>query len=100
MSFYDNNDSSSKTEPPLGSGSSTTAAGAAQSGLAASKVLEVGVLVWSVATALVPFLAGYLPGLLLTRILVGIGEGVSPSAATDLIARCKHEGVMLNCSVD
>ncbi|WJX90397.1 putative anion transporter 6, chloroplastic [Trifolium repens] len=51
------------------------------------KVLEVGVLVWSVATALVPFLAGYLPGLLLTRILVGIGEGVSPSAATDLIAR-------------
>ncbi|XP_004508421.1 probable anion transporter 6, chloroplastic isoform X2 [Cicer arietinum] len=51
------------------------------------KVLEVGVLVWSVATALVPFLAGNLPGLLLTRILVGIGEGVSPSAATDLIAR-------------
>ncbi|XP_058757928.1 probable anion transporter 6, chloroplastic isoform X1 [Vicia villosa] len=51
------------------------------------KVLEVGVLVWSLATALVPFLAGYLPGLLLTRILVGIGEGVSPSAATDLIAR-------------
>ncbi|KAH1217105.1 putative anion transporter 6, chloroplastic [Glycine max] len=27
-------------------------------------VLEVGVLIWSVATALVPFLAGYMPGLL------------------------------------
>lgn len=50
-------------------------------------VLVVGVLIWSVATALVPFLAGYMPGLILTRILVGIGEGVSPSAATDLIAR-------------
>ncbi|KAE9609750.1 putative major facilitator superfamily [Lupinus albus] len=52
-----------------------------------SKVLQVGVLVWSVATAFVPLLAGYMPGLLLSRILVGIGEGVSPSAATDLIAR-------------
>ncbi|GAU11932.1 hypothetical protein TSUD_195560 [Trifolium subterraneum] len=60
------------------------------------KVLEVGVLVWSVATALVPFLAGYLPGLLLTRILVGIGEGVSPSAATDLIARHVRHHVQVN----
>ncbi|KAK7388589.1 hypothetical protein VNO78_23410 [Psophocarpus tetragonolobus] len=51
------------------------------------KVLVVGVLIWSVATAFVPFLAGYMPGLLLSRVLVGIGEGVSPSAATDLIAR-------------
>ncbi|MED6146589.1 putative anion transporter 6, chloroplastic [Stylosanthes scabra] len=51
------------------------------------KVLEVGVLVWSVATAFVPLVSGYMPGLLLSRILVGIGEGVSPSAATDLIAR-------------
>ncbi|TKY54783.1 anion transporter 6 [Spatholobus suberectus] len=50
-------------------------------------VLEVGVFIWSVATALVPFLAGYMPSLLFSRILVGIGEGVSPSAATDLIAR-------------
>ncbi|KAJ4830813.1 putative anion transporter 6, chloroplastic [Turnera subulata] len=51
------------------------------------KVLEIGVLAWSVATAFVPLLAGYMPGLILSRILVGIGEGVSPSAATDLIAR-------------
>ncbi|KAL6965521.1 putative anion transporter 6, chloroplastic, variant 2 [Sarracenia purpurea var. burkii] len=51
------------------------------------KVLEIGVLIWSLATALVPFLAGFMPGLVLSRILVGIGEGVSPSAATELIAR-------------
>ncbi|OIT29451.1 PREDICTED: probable anion transporter 6, chloroplastic [Nicotiana attenuata] len=52
-----------------------------------SKVLEVGVLVWSLATMLVPYLAGFMPALIFSRILVGIGEGVSPSAATDLIAR-------------
>ncbi|KAK9269244.1 hypothetical protein L1049_001014 [Liquidambar formosana] len=51
------------------------------------KVLEIGVLTWSLATALVPSFAGFIPGLVLCRILVGIGEGVSPSAATDLIAR-------------
>ncbi|PIN22218.1 Permease of the major facilitator superfamily [Handroanthus impetiginosus] len=51
------------------------------------RVLQVGVLVWSLATTLVPILAGFMPGLVLSRILVGIGEGVSPSAATDMIAR-------------
>ncbi|KAK9102079.1 hypothetical protein Sjap_019333 [Stephania japonica] len=51
------------------------------------RVLEVGVLAWSLATICVPFSAGFIPGLVLSRILVGIGEGVSPSAATDLIAR-------------
>ncbi|KAL6601587.1 hypothetical protein ACP70R_044807 [Stipagrostis hirtigluma subsp. patula] len=54
------------------------------------KVLEVGVVVWSLATAIVPGVAGFMPGLVLSRVLrnqVGIGEGVSPSAATDLIAR-------------
>ncbi|KAL0427242.1 UNVERIFIED_CONTAM: putative anion transporter 6, chloroplastic [Sesamum latifolium] len=51
------------------------------------KVLEVGVLVWSLATAMVPVVAGFMPGLIFSRILVGIGEGVSPSAATDMIAR-------------
>lgn len=34
------------------------------------KVLEVGVLIWSVATALLPFLAGCIPGLVLSRVLV------------------------------
>lgn len=51
------------------------------------EVLQTGVLTWSLATALVPLLAGFMPGLVLTRALVGIGEGVSPSAATDIIAR-------------
>ncbi|XP_034579442.1 probable anion transporter 5, chloroplastic isoform X3 [Setaria viridis] len=51
------------------------------------KVLEVGVVTWSLATATIPVVAGFMPGLVLSRILVGIGEGVSPSAATDLIAR-------------
>ncbi|KAI3814647.1 hypothetical protein L1987_14290 [Smallanthus sonchifolius] len=50
-------------------------------------ILQFGVLGWSLATALVPLVAGFMPGLVLSRILVGIGEGVSPSAATDLIAR-------------
>ncbi|GAB2267449.1 hypothetical protein Dimus_002432 [Dionaea muscipula] len=54
---------------------------------ATRQVLATGVLVWSFATALVPMLAGFMPGLVFSRILVGIGEGVSPSAATDLIAR-------------
>ncbi|KAL3629668.1 putative anion transporter 6, chloroplastic [Castilleja foliolosa] len=52
-----------------------------------SIVLEMGVLVWSLATALVPMVAGFMPALIFSRILVGIGEGVSPSAATDMIAR-------------
>ncbi|KAK4481946.1 hypothetical protein RD792_012859 [Penstemon davidsonii] len=51
------------------------------------RVLQFGVLAWSLATALVPLLAGFMPGLIFSRILVGIGEGVSPSAATDMIAR-------------
>uniref|UniRef100_A0A2P2M794 Inner membrane transport protein yjjL n=1 Tax=Rhizophora mucronata TaxID=61149 RepID=A0A2P2M794_RHIMU len=55
--------------------------------LGGRKVLEIGVLTWSLATALLPSLAGFMPGLIFSRILVGIGEGVSPSAATDLIAR-------------
>ncbi|KAL5988097.1 hypothetical protein ACLOJK_035860 [Asimina triloba] len=53
-------------------------------------VLEIGVFIWSLATILVPFVAGYMPGLVFSRILVGIGEGVSPSAATDLIARQEY----------
>lgn len=34
------------------------------------RVLEIGVLTWSLATALVPSLAGFMPGLILSRILV------------------------------
>ncbi|KAM1305142.1 hypothetical protein COP1_022662 [Malus domestica] len=53
------------------------------------KVLEFGVLTWSLATELVPLIAGFTPGLVLSRILVGIGEADSPSATTDLIAPIK-----------
>ncbi|XLT92796.1 hypothetical protein HN873_014458 [Arachis hypogaea] len=34
------------------------------------KILEFGVLVWSMATAFVPLVVGYMSGLLLSRILV------------------------------
>ncbi|KAJ7563636.1 hypothetical protein O6H91_03G118100 [Diphasiastrum complanatum] len=51
------------------------------------KVLRAGVFVWSLATAMVPLVASSLPLLLFCRLLVGLGEGVSPSAVTDLIAR-------------
>eukprot|EP00250_Pteridium_aquilinum_P017261 c23536_g1_i1 orf=57-2033(+) len=50
-------------------------------------VLGAGVLIWSFATAAVPIAASFLPALLFSRLIVGLGEGVSPSAATDLIAR-------------
>uniref|UniRef100_A0A0D6QVX7 Major facilitator superfamily (MFS) profile domain-containing protein n=1 Tax=Araucaria cunninghamii TaxID=56994 RepID=A0A0D6QVX7_ARACU len=55
--------------------------------LTGRRVLQFGVLGWSLATGLVPLVAGFMPGLIATRILVGIGEGVSPAAATELIAR-------------
>lgn len=50
-------------------------------------VLGAGVFIWSVATATVPIAAFFIPALLFSRLIVGLGEGVSPSAATDLIAR-------------
>ncbi|KAK9804238.1 hypothetical protein WJX72_002847 [[Myrmecia] bisecta] len=50
-------------------------------------ILPAGVGLWSAATASVPILAGTLPGLFLSRAAVGLGEGVAPSAATDMVAR-------------
>ena len=52
-----------------------------------AKMLPVGVFVWSAATCAVPFLAGDDRGVFLSRVLVGLGEGISPAAATDVIAR-------------
>ena len=52
-----------------------------------ARMLPLGVLVWSVATAAAPFCADDPNALFFTRVLVGLGEGVSPSAATDVIAR-------------
>ena len=52
-----------------------------------AKMLPIGVFVWSAATCAVPFLAGDDRGVFLSRVLVGLGEGISPAAATDVIAR-------------
>lgn len=50
-------------------------------------VLSAGVTIWSVATAAVPVLAATVPGLFISRVAVGLGEGVAPSSATDIVAR-------------
>jgi hypothetical protein len=42
------------------------------------KVLQIGVLTWSVATALLPFLAGYMPGFVLSRVLVCAASSHTP----------------------
>lgn len=50
-------------------------------------VLSAGVTIWSVATGAVPVLAATVPGLFISRAAVGLGEGVAPSSATDIVAR-------------
>lgn len=50
-------------------------------------VLPGGVGLWSGATAMLPFLAGSLPGLCFSRAAVGLGEAMAPSAATDMVSR-------------
>lgn len=50
-------------------------------------VFPAGVGLWSAATAGVPLLASTLPGLFTSRAAVGLGEGVAPAAATDIVAR-------------
>ena len=52
-----------------------------------ARMLPIGVFLWSAATAAVPFVAGDTTSLFISRVLVGLGEGISPSAATDVIAR-------------
>lgn len=51
------------------------------------RVLPWGVGIWSLATASVPLLASTLFGLCVSRAAVGLGEGIAPSAATDIVAR-------------
>jgi ACS family sodium-dependent inorganic phosphate cotransporter len=51
------------------------------------RVLPVGVGLWSLATAMIPLVAGTIPGICLSRAAVGLGEAVAPSAATDMVAR-------------
>jgi dipeptide/tripeptide permease len=62
--------------------------GYASSILGGRRTLPAGVGLWSLATAGVPVFAATLPGLFLSRAVVGLGEGVAPSAATDIVARC------------
>lgn len=51
-------------------------------------VLGMGVALWSLGTALAPATAPVsLVLLCLTRLLVGLGEGVAPPSATDVLAR-------------
>lgn len=52
------------------------------------KVLPVGVGLWSIATAVVPLVGSVIPALYASRAAVGLGEGVAPSGATDMVARC------------
>lgn len=55
------------------------------------RMLRLGVLIWSMATAAIPSAAMFLPSLLLSRVAVGFGEGVAPPAATDIVARSMRE---------
>mmetsp|Transcript_27424 Transcript_27424/g.89767 ORF Transcript_27424/g.89767 Transcript_27424/m.89767 type:complete len:512 (-) Transcript_27424:1675-3210(-) len=53
------------------------------------KVLFWGVLVWSLGTLIAPMCAATsLPLLYFSRFLVGLGEGVAPSACTGVMAQC------------
>ena len=52
-----------------------------------ARMLPVGVFLWSAATCAVPFVADDVRALFFSRVLVGLGEGIAPSAATDVIAR-------------
>ena len=61
--------------------------GYATSRFGGRKILPLGVGLWSAATAALPIVAGNFPGLYISRSLVGLGEGIAPSAATDMVAR-------------
>lgn len=53
-----------------------------------AKVLAAGVFLWSLGTLIAPPAANYsLMALCVTRMVVGMGEGVAPSAATSVLAK-------------
>ena len=53
-----------------------------------ARVLLAGVALWSVGTLVAPPAAQMsLMALCITRMIVGLGEGVAPSAATSLLAK-------------
>lgn len=55
--------------------------------LGGRRVLPAGVALWSLATAGVPVLGSAVPTLCLSRAMVGLGESIAPSSATDMVAR-------------
>lgn len=55
--------------------------------LGGARVLPLGMLLLSTATVMIPFVGTDEKSLFLARVLVGLGEGVAPTAATDIIAR-------------
>ena len=55
--------------------------------LGGAKVLPIGMFILSVATIAIPIVGVDEKSIFFLRVLVGLGEGVAPSAATDIIAR-------------
>ncbi|GIL76827.1 hypothetical protein Vretimale_8701 [Volvox reticuliferus] len=55
--------------------------------LGGRRILPAGVLLYSAATGIVPAVAATVPGLCLSRAVVGFGQATAPSAATDIVAR-------------
>lgn len=54
-------------------------------------ILAGGVVVWSLATAMIPIAAPFLPALLLVRIVLGAGEGVAMPSMNALVAAAVPE---------
>jgi len=55
--------------------------------LGGRKILPIGVLLWSVATIAAPFSTEFLSFFLVTRFVVGLGEGFAPTSLTDVLAK-------------
>ncbi|KAG2487853.1 hypothetical protein HYH03_013570 [Edaphochlamys debaryana] len=62
-------------------------AGYFNSKIGGRRILPAGALLYSAATGIVPWVAATVPGLCISRALVGFGQATAPSAATDMLAR-------------
>ena len=52
-----------------------------------SRMLPIGVGLWSLATFGLPAVGGSVPGLCASRSLVGLGEALAPAAVADVVAK-------------
>ena len=52
-----------------------------------SRMLPIGVGLWSIATYGLPAVGGSVPGLCASRSLVGLGEALAPAAVADVLAK-------------